>query len=422
MSLKSVKQGLNTIGQLERELNLKQLQINRLLNITQAINNNVKMSGLFDMYTSFLSWEMGVKRMALYHQTEGRWECAAHIGLAMEQFPEDIATQLSRFTRMVTITDSDHPFLRLFDVVIPVRHKDTHLAYVFIGGFGEDEDMYNKVQFITTITNIISVAIENKRLFKQQLEQERLRREMELASEMQQLLIPKSLPQRAEYELSAVYQPHLNVGGDYFDFVEHDNGELTICIADIAGKGVAAALLMSNFQASFHNLLERHPADLPAFVTSLNKAVLRITKGERFLTFFVAQYDRRTRRLRYVNAGHNHPVLVVGDRIIRLSEGTTVLGAFDELPFVEDGCVTIEGEALILLFTDGLTELRNEAGEFIDQNMGQRFVLDHYRLSAAEFNRQLMLELEKFRGEANFQDDFTVLTCKLFASDRPEAV
>lgn len=89
-----------------------------------------------------------------------------------------------------------HSLVSVFDVVIPVRHKDLPIAYVFIGGFNEEEDMYNKIQLITTITNVIAVAIENKRLFKRQLEQERLRKEMELAAEVQQMLIPKTSPKR----------------------------------------------------------------------------------------------------------------------------------------------------------------------------------------------------------------------------------
>lgn len=412
-SLGNVKQKLNTIGQLERDLNLKQLQINRLLNITQAINNNVKMSGLFEMYTSFLSWEMGVKKMALYYRKDKKWVCSAQIGFKEEELRSDVSDQLSQYTRLHTLADSNDPYFRQFDVVIPVKHKEVHLAYVFIGGFGEDEDMYNKVQFITTITNIITVAIENKRLFKKQIEEERLRKEMELASEMQQLLIPKSLPTRGQYELSAIYRPHLNVGGDYFDFVEHDDSKITFCIADIAGKGVAAALLMSNFQASFHNLLTRHD-NLTSFVEDLNNSVLRITKGERFLTFFVAQFDLNTRQLTYVNAGHNPPILAMNEQIHYLSKGTTVLGAFDELPFIEQGSEQIDREALILLYTDGLTELQNEAGEYVDENFGQNFVLEHYHLGATDFNKKVMDALDLFKGRAGFQDDFTVLTCKVF--------
>ena len=409
----NVKKRLGTIGQLERDLNLKQLQINRLLNITQAINNNVKTSGLFEMYTSFLSWEMGVKKMALFFRKGDSWSCTASIGIEEALLTPDIADQLSRYTRLNNLADNDHPFVKHFDVVIPVKHKDTHLAYVFIGGFSEEEDMYNKVQFITTITNIIAVAIENKRLFKQQLEQERLKREMELASEMQRLLIPKQLPKTADYEFSSIYKPHLNVGGDYFDFVEHGNGRITFCIADIAGKGVAAALLMSNLEGVFHSLLDPE-GNLKGLVHSLNHSILRITKGDRFLTFFVAQYCKTSRMLHYVNAGHNPPALVMNGRLQRLEKGTTVLGAFDELPFLEEGSMKVEGEALVLLFTDGLTELRNEQGEFLEEEFGQEFVLRNYQLSAQEFNDKMMSRLGEFRGKAGFQDDFTVLTCKIF--------
>ena len=409
----TVKKRLSTIEQLERDLNLKQLQVNRLLNITQAINNNVKTSGLFEMYSSFLSWEMGVKKMALYFRKKDKWDCTAHIGLSEELLAMDISDQLVKFTRLNNLLDNEHPFVKNFDVVIPVKHKDTHLAYVFIGGFDENDDMYSKVQFITTITNIIAVAIENKRLFKQQLEQERLRREMELASEMQHLLIPKNLPKNSDYELDSIYLPHLNVGGDYFDFVEHEDGRITFCIADIAGKGVAAALLMSNLEGTFHTLLQPETT-LIELIHALNQNVLRITKGDKFLTFFVAQYCKNSRKLTYINAGHNPPALAMNNQVFRLDKGCTILGAFDEIPFVEEGKVTIDQEALVLLFTDGLIELRNDQGEFVDEEYSADFVLKNCHLSAKEFNDRMMEELELFKGKRKFDDDFTVLTCKIF--------
>ncbi|RMF31942.1 MAG: serine/threonine protein phosphatase, partial [Bacteroidetes bacterium] len=207
-----IKKSLSRYEALERELHLKQLQINRLLNITQAINNKVKADGLFQMYTDFLSWEMGIRKMALFFRDQERWACKASIGWEQPPFDGDIEQLLQGFTRLQNLDEPDHPFLKEFDVVIPVRHKDLPLAYVFIGGFDADEDMFNKVQFITTITNVIAVAIENKRLFKRQLEQEKLKHEMELASQFQQMLLPKTLPANQYYELDSVYRPHLNVG------------------------------------------------------------------------------------------------------------------------------------------------------------------------------------------------------------------
>lgn len=413
MPQKHVKHGVYLIDQLERELHLKQLQINRLLNITQAINDNVKSQGLFEMYTSFLSWEMGVKKMALYFRNTDEWVCTASIGVEKESIPgNEVAKCLLKYTRPHSLTESDHPFLREFEVIIPVRHKEEALAFVLLGGFSDDEDLYSKVQFITTITNIIAVAIENKRLFKRQLEQELLRKEMELAREMQRLLIPSDLPASAHYELAGIYQPHLNVGGDYYDFIEYEDGRLIFCIADIAGKGMAAALLMSNLQANVHSLLRQHES-LPSFIRALNTAMMRITKGERFFTFFIGHYDPANRQLLYVNAGHPPPVLVMQGKVHRLGEGTTVLGAMEELPMLQEGKVLIEGSALLLMATDGLSELRNDKGEFLDVEEGQRFILNHAHLSAASFNDHLMRALDRFRGKTPFQDDFTVLTVRL---------
>ena len=411
--LSEIKKGMSRLEALEKELNLKQLQINRLLGITQAINDNVSAKGLFEMYQSFLSWEMGVKKMALYFLEEKKWVCKASIGLSGHLLQEDISAFLPKFKRLSNLQDLDSALIREFDLVIPVRHKETPLAYVFIGGFGEEDDLYNKVQFITTITNIIAVAIENKRLFKRQLEQERLKREMELAGEMQKLLIPAQLPRCEHYELASIYKPHLGVGGDYFDFIELENDRFAFCIGDISGKGVAAALLMANFQAHFQSLIHerRSLADL---IIALNQSVLRITNGDKFITFFVAEYDLRMQTLSYVNAGHNPPAMAMNGKIFRLDKGCTILGAFQELPRLEVGELYIDNEALILTYTDGLTDIRNEEGEFMDEAYGYDFLLRNHMLSAAMFNEKLLEEIDLFKGAESFPDDFTVLTCKIY--------
>lgn len=412
-SLSQIKKVLPNKAELERELNLKQLQINSLLNITQAINDNVSVEGLFNMYKSFLSWEIGVKKMALYVLKDGEWICAASIGINDKLLEIDISERLPTYTRLKNIEESEHALISEFDVVIPVRHKNEAISYVFIGGFSEEDDMYSKVQFITTITNVIAVAIENKRLFKRQLEQERLKREMELASEMQRMLIPKQLPSKDCYELASIYKPHLGVGGDYFDFIEFEDGKIVFCVGDISGKGVAAALLMANFQANFHTLINKR-TELDEFIRDLNTSVHLITQGERFITFFIAEYDINTRQLNYVNAGHNPPVLAANGELHLLNKGCTILGSFTELPAFEVGSLKVEEEAVILSFTDGLSDIRNKADEFLSDELIYDFVQNHYLLSASAFNNKLLEVIEKFKGEETYPDDFTVLTCKIF--------
>ncbi len=411
----NIKKELSSLEQLERELHLKQLQINRLLNITQAINNNVKEDGLYKMYNSFLSWEMGIKKMALYVTgKEDKWYCASTIGIEEKLSELDITDKLANYQRLKNIDDdNDHPLIKEFDVVIPVLHKENPIAYTFIGGFDQDEDMYNKIQFITTITNIIAVAIENKRLFKRQLEQERLKKEMELASQMQALLIPSNLPKNERYELASIYKPHLGVGGDYFDFIAFDDGTLVFCVADISGKGIAAALLMANFQSKFHDLINKRSA-LDVFISKLNESIFEITNGDKFLTFFVAEFNTNTNELRYVNCGHNPPLLIMNGKNIPLDKGSTILGSFDKLPEIEVGTEQVNDEAIILTYTDGLTDVKDGEGVFYDEDVLKVFALENYEHSAEAFNDKLLKTIDKFKGDQIYPDDFTVLTCKIF--------
>ncbi|MCB0654663.1 MAG: PP2C family protein-serine/threonine phosphatase [Saprospiraceae bacterium] len=398
---------------LEKELHLKQLQIKSLLTITQAINDNVSAAGLYNMYKSFLNWEMGVKKMALIVKNDDDWECVSSINAAADVYEKSIGPELLVFQRLHKITESDAFYLHEFDVVIPVFHKSLPIAYALIGDCGDNEDIYSKIQFITTITNVVAVAIENKRLFKQQLEQERLKREIELASEVQNMLIPSSFPKSSLYELASIYKPHFNVGGDYFDYIPISPTRFVICIADISGKGVAAALLMANFQANLRNLTST-AENLTELVQKLNENVYLITRSDKFLTFFIAYIDLEERVLRYINAGHTPPLCAMGDRITLLKEGCTIIGAFDRINEIEEGKVNLKDETTLVLFTDGLTDLKNESGQYFDEQQIKAFLKKNRNMHASDLNRSLMSEMESFNHELRFPDDIAVLTCKLF--------
>ncbi len=403
---------LAILEKLEKELNLKQLQIKSLLTITQAINDNISAEGLYNMYKSFLSWEMEIDKMVLFIREEQIWNCAATINSSKEK-SRDLVPKIIQYKRLHTIKDEEDSILEDFDIVIPVFHKEQPLAYAIIGGIREKSDLYNRIQFITTITNIIAVAIENKRLFKQQIEQERLKREIQLASEVQQMLIPESFPCCSEYALSKIYKPHFNIGGDYIDFISFDKNRFAFCIADISGKGVAAALLMANFQAIIQTFIYQY-RDLETFIFALNQAVYRITKADKYITFFIAEIDTNRMLLKYINAGHYPPVLVNDGKLRRLEEGTTVIGAFDKLPEIKEEIISLEKDALILSFTDGLADLRNERGDFFEDKKIENFVLNNSKLAPVEFNEELMNEINIFKGDQEYSDDIAVLTCKVF--------
>jgi sigma-B regulation protein RsbU (phosphoserine phosphatase) len=403
---------LALLEKLEKELNLKQLQIKSLLTITQAINDNVSADGLYNMYKSFLSWEMGIEKMALFIIDDEGWSCTSAIAFN----PEEVAAimpVLLKHKRLYTVKTEDESVLSGFDIIIPVFHKEIPIAYAVIGGIREREDLYNKIQFITTITNIIAVAIENKRLFKKQLEQERYRREMELATEVQHLLIPEKLPVDSRFALSKIYKPHFNIGGDYLDFIRFDENRFAFCIADISGKGVSAALLMANFQAMIQSLIFQY-RDLETFVFALNQAVFRITRSERYITFFVAEIDTSKRTLRYVNAGHYPPILFLNGQLSRLEAGCSFIGAFEKLDSIREETVELDKNAMVVCFTDGLPDLKNDRDDYFGDHQLEQFVREHGQLNPEEFNQQLLQEIDHFRGENEIADDIAVLTFKMY--------
>lgn len=403
---------LEILEKLEKDLNLKKLQIKSLLTITQAINDNVDSEGLYNMYRSFLSWEMGIEKVALLVKNNDGWNCEVTYNYEHIE-SEAIMPLLLPHMRLHTIKPSDDALLQDFDIVIPVFHKKNPIAYSLIGGIKDKEDLYNKIQFITTITNIIAVAIENKRLFRKQIEQEKYKREMELAGEVQQMLIPHGLPVSEKYALSQIYKPHSNIGGDYLDYIRFDENKFAICIADISGKGVAAALLMANFQAMVHSLIYQY-RDLETFVFALNQSVYKITQSDKFITFFVAEIDTNNKTVRYINAGHYPPVLHTGGEIRRLDRGCTFIGAFDRLPMIEEEKIQLDDEAMILSFTDGLAELRDSKDNYFDDDKIESFVKEHAGSSPEEFNATLLEEINRFRGKEDFSDDIAILTCKIF--------
>ncbi len=399
------------LEKLERDLSLKQLQIKSLLAITQAINDNVRASGLFNMYKSFMSWEMGIRTMALFVKQDDSWLCVSHNNVEADILEGRSEEVLMQFNRLHTIKPEDSEELQDFDIIIPVYHKETPIAYSLIGGIKEHDDIYNKIQFITTITNIIAVAIENKRLFKRQLEQQALRREMELASTVQKMLIPDILPSGEGYEVASIYKPHFNVGGDYFDYISYNPKRFALIIADISGKGVAAALLMANFQAILRSLIYQY-RDLETFVLALNEAVFRITKADKFITLFVAELNLETREMHYINAGHFPPFLYMNNEIKRLDSGCTILGAFEQLPTIQMGTEKLDHDGMVFTFTDGLTDLKNDEGEYFEEDQIERVLRKYKGNTAAEFNDNLLKELEAFKGDESYPDDIAVLTCR----------
>jgi phosphoserine phosphatase RsbU/P len=148
----------------------------------------------------------------------------------------------------------------------------------------------------------------------------------------------------------------------------------------------------------------------------LNTSVNRITQGDRYITFFFAEFDDRSNRMYYINAGHVSPFVVSGKpkTVQKLDKGCTILGCFPRLPELEIGYIYIEEESLVVLYTDGLTDVMNAKGDYLDEEVLNKFCLNNYHLSADKFNKALNEFVAEFKGDLPYSDDITVFTCKIY--------
>jgi len=355
-------------GNIPERLKISTFKLNALLSITQAINENLTQEELLERYEKLLKEDLNIGKIVIYKYNGNSWECLLASGIKnRENLNINIAADLMKYTEITFVTSRSISSAEAFDIVIPVYNNNQPLSYVLIGDIEEEGEgmspTIKHLHFIQTLSNIIIVAIENMRLVQESLRQAALKKELELASRMQSMLIPKSeeLPHNDKIWITAFYHPHLEVGGDYYDVIPLSENEIGFCIADVSGKGISAAILMSNFQANLRALFTTD-ISLPNLIERLNERVIKSANGEKFITLFVAKYNCETHELEYINAGHNHPLLyeVASKKLTFLKEGCVGIGMLDEIPVIRKGYIKIKEVTKLLCYTDGLVELMDD--------------------------------------------------------------
>jgi sigma-B regulation protein RsbU (phosphoserine phosphatase) len=350
-------------------LKLSRFKLDSLLDITLSINANLPTEVLLSKYESILRNNLGIGKILIFKRS-AQWECLLNGGFPKHFESLDVEKRLLGFDE-ITYVSSDMGFEGV-DIIVPVYNNNVHLAFLFIGDIEEEGEGMSPVikhlNFIQTISSIIIVAIENIRLHKESLRQEAFKKELELAARMQKMLIPDNshMPHDSTMIVNGFYFPHYEVGGDYYDCIKLSDVKTGICIADVSGKGISAAILMSNFQATLRALLTAD-IDLVFLVNKLNSVVVSNAAGEKFITFFIARYDSKTKILEYINAAHNPPVLydTQTGKVTHIGASCVGIGMLDEIPSVSKTDLLINGYTKLVCYTDGLSELKGDDGNDI---------------------------------------------------------
>lgn len=268
------------------------------------------------------------------------------------------------------------------------------------------------LSLLTVMANVVAVRLDQERMAII-AEQERFHAmELEQAAEIQRSHLPSSPPAAAGLDIAGHQSPSRTVGGDYYDFLRDSRGRVGLVVADVAGKGLPASLMMMKMQAHVQALaeLELEPAD---FAERLNRSIAATCPKNRFITFCLARVDPVTRMLRYSNAGHNQPLLVHPDgSVTRLGEGGPVLGLLPGMPYQDEQVVMQPGDALVM-YSDGITEAENEAGEEFGERQLLRVLSKVRSAASVEIIGAINAAVQEWTAGAPPSDDRTLVVMKV---------
>jgi sigma-B regulation protein RsbU (phosphoserine phosphatase) len=396
-------------------LKISKFKLDALLDITLSINANLPTEVLLSKYEFVLRNNLGIGKILIFKRSDN-WECILNAGFTKSYESIDVEARLLNITEIAFVSPEDG--FDGVDIIVPVYNNSVHLAFIFIGDIEEEGEGMSPVlkhlNFIQTISSIIIVAIENIRLFNESLRQEAMKKELELASRMQKMLIPDNshMPTNPRVVVNGFYYPHYEVGGDYYDCIKLSETKTGFCIADVSGKGISAAMLMSNFQASLRALFS-YDIRLETLINKLNTIVAVNASGEKFITFFVARYDHETGVLEYMNAAHNPPVIynTVTGEVRHLQACCVGLGMLDDIIAAEKSEIVITGYSKIVCYTDGLSELKGEDG----RDIGTKVIIRHIsNTSPVESNiREMIKELGLPDDNPSTFDDVSIIVADL---------
>jgi len=296
---------------------------------------------------------------------------------------------------------------------IPIRHRSGDVAGVLQllnhrhGRFTREDE-----EFLERLSSHMALALDNARLHREALEKQRLEKELALGREIQRGLLPEVPPVVPGFEIGMLNEPCYQVGGDYFDFIALDDDSVLLLVADVEGKGVASALVMSNLQATLRALVA-HMQSLEALVAQLNDMILRSTRGGKYFSMFLARINISSRTLNYVNAGHVPPLLVRrDDSILLLEEGGMVVGLFPAATYQSASCQLQSGDVLAYC-TDGILEAMNRAGDDFGAPRLVAALQSHRHEPAAEIVNHVAREVASFAADGDLMDDKVLVVVKV---------
>ncbi len=406
----------------DERLKLNLFKLKALLDYTSEFGTDNSAEGLLKRFNKILSADLEINRILYYFRVEDEWRLLLNENCAPEDVAAiDVRRDLFPFSRTTIVSSNSSVGFREIDLIIPVLQGSEPQAYVLLGDTNDRvrgvSPIIMHLTFAQTLTYLSYIGLRNLFALERQKRETEMRSQLELAANLQRSLIisPERLPKMQGVQIATCYQPFYEVGGDYFDIRVLNDEELMLCITDVAGKGIPAALLTANYQAHF-KAQSQSGLPLDAIVNRLNRLVYEVAQEtSAYITAFIARYNTRTHLLEYVNLGHNAPYLyqMSSRRATLLNSSTVALAMLEELPGLVVETVTISEPTMLLCYTDGVTEWRVDGKEVCNANflLG---ILERYKdpraLVASISSR---MEHDEYLGLRETFDDISIVALKL---------
>lgn len=400
-----------------RSLDSKVNQLSALFDLGKEFSGTLEVNSVSKLLVYSLIGQMMVSKYAVVSYTGGSiniLDCKYDEVKIKETLK---ALDISKIDRPLNRSEMIGEFQKLEEInvalVVPMQVKGETKGLILLGHRNNKKE-YSKsdVEFVYSVGSFAIISLENGRLFKETLEKQRLEKDLETAKNIQNNLLPKSLPKLKNFEIAAYNCPARMVGGDYYDIIKLDENRTLIAIADVSGKGVPAALLMANIQA-FLKSISKMKLPLDESTNLLNDLVAENTTMGSFITFFWGILNDHTLEFTYVNAGHNPPLLIRNSKIEKLKKGGMILGVMQTIvPYVSE-TITLQREDAIVLFTDGITEAMNTKWEEYSDEKLESLSLENYNKNADEILKIMMKSVNEFTAGAEQSDDITSIIVKV---------
>lgn len=402
-----------------RNLDRRIHELNTLFDLSKEFNLLVDREKISRIFKFALLGQLFIRTFFLIYKNQDDVNLLASSGLQKQPGSKKIKELFDSTEDDVVRVDESfaekHPWIceNNISALIGVSIQNDKVAVIGVG------ERANKVSFTETdfnflksLANLAVISIQKTYFLEERIDKERMEEELSIAKSIQEGLLPDPIPKIEGIDLAARTISSREVGGDYFDIAETPDGNIILAIADVTGKGVPAALLMANLQSMLHVLL---PVDitLSEATERINNLIYRNTPADKFITFFWAKYVSTHKILRFVNAGHNPPLLLrhESNEFEELSDGGLLLGAMESIMPYDEKEVQLNPHDILVCYTDGVNEAMNENEEEYEMDRLMECILKHREGTSEEMIEAIVDEVSVFSNHKLF-DDLTLLVIK----------